>query len=72
MKEKKYSIYIESSQAGGDSFGVTIWKDDVSARYWGTMQDIYDIGKSIIDEVDEFLEMIGERGGEPIIVVSRE
>jgi len=72
MKEKKYHVYIESSQAGGDSFGVTIWKDDVSATYWGTMQDIYDVGRSIIDEVDDFLHMIGERNGEPIIVVSKE
>ena len=65
--EKKYSVYIESSQAGGDSFGVTLWKDDVSATFWGTMQDIHDLGQSIIDEVEEIVEMFNE-GDKKIIV----
>ena len=71
MKEKKYNVYIESSQSGGDSFGMTLWKEDVQCMFWGTMQDLQDLGESILEEVKEYTDMCSEMGKE-IIVISKE
>jgi len=70
MSEKKYHTYIEPSQAGGDSFGLSLWKDDVSATFWGTLQDIYDLGVSIIKEAEETQKLYEELGR--ILVVSKQ
>jgi len=71
MAEEKYHVYIELSQGGGDLFGLSLWKDDVIAVFWGTLQELHDLGENIIKEVKETQEMC-EKVGEKFIVVSKE
>ena len=58
-----YKVDVTQSQAGGDRFGLAIWKDDMQVEFWGTLQELYDLGELVKKEVlfeHSIMERIGK------------